>query len=196
MGSPRRKPNGSCVRSMPATAKAAATGCASCSTTCPSSMDFRRSLRSAPRRGILNRYFQTAGTSEIATGRASPRLLGQFSAHSLTVTRGMTDTDPWPACAATSASSPTIGPRCPQDRFRPPTSATANAGSADVHGLGSSATSQHSMIGTVRIATSPKHWQRSGTTSRPARAISRTPATPTPQHFVRICWGWRAISDG
>lgn len=44
--------------------------------------------------GILNRYFQAAGTSEIATGRASPRLLGQFSAHSLTVTRGMTDTDP------------------------------------------------------------------------------------------------------
>ena len=44
--------------------------------------------------GILNRYFQTAGTSEIATGRASSRLLGQFSAHSLTVTRGMTETDP------------------------------------------------------------------------------------------------------
>jgi len=44
--------------------------------------------------GILNRYFQTAGTSEVATGRPSSRLLGQFSAHSLTVTRGMTDADP------------------------------------------------------------------------------------------------------
>ena len=44
--------------------------------------------------GILNRYFQSAGTSEVATGRPSSRLLGQFSAHSLTVTRGMTDADP------------------------------------------------------------------------------------------------------
>ena len=44
--------------------------------------------------GILSRYFQAAGTSEIASGRASPRMLGQFSAHSLTVTRGMTETDP------------------------------------------------------------------------------------------------------
>jgi hypothetical protein len=44
--------------------------------------------------GILNRYFQAAGTSEIATGRASPRMLGQFATHSLTVARGMTDADP------------------------------------------------------------------------------------------------------
>jgi hypothetical protein len=44
--------------------------------------------------GILNRYFQAAGTSEIGTGRVSPRMLGQFSAHSLTVTRGMSDADP------------------------------------------------------------------------------------------------------
>jgi hypothetical protein len=44
--------------------------------------------------GILNRYFQTAGTSEIGTGRPSPRMLGQFATHSLTVTRGMSDADP------------------------------------------------------------------------------------------------------
>jgi hypothetical protein len=44
--------------------------------------------------GILNRYFQAAGASEIGTGRASPRMLGQFSAHSLTVTRGMNGADP------------------------------------------------------------------------------------------------------
>ena len=44
--------------------------------------------------GILNRYFQSAGTSEIGTGRASPRMLGQFATHSLTVTQGMSDADP------------------------------------------------------------------------------------------------------
>ena len=44
--------------------------------------------------GILNRYFQSAGTSEVGTGRASPRMLGQFATHSLTVTQGMSDADP------------------------------------------------------------------------------------------------------
>ena len=44
--------------------------------------------------GLLNRYFQSAGTSEIGTGRASPRMLGQFATHSLTVTQGMSDADP------------------------------------------------------------------------------------------------------
>jgi len=44
--------------------------------------------------GILNRYFQTAGSAEVGSGRVSPRMLGQFSAHSLTATRGMNAADP------------------------------------------------------------------------------------------------------
>jgi len=44
--------------------------------------------------GILDRYFQTAGASEVGTGRASPRMLGQFATHSLAVTRGMDGADP------------------------------------------------------------------------------------------------------
>jgi hypothetical protein len=43
---------------------------------------------------ILNRYFQSTGTSEIGSGRPSARLLGQFSGHSLTVSSGVTDSDP------------------------------------------------------------------------------------------------------
>ncbi|MEO8676400.1 MAG: hypothetical protein ABI569_12530 [Casimicrobiaceae bacterium] len=43
--------------------------------------------------GILDRYFRAAGTSDLGTGRPSPRMLAQFSTHSLTVTRGMSDSD-------------------------------------------------------------------------------------------------------
>ncbi len=39
--------------------------------------------------GILDRYFRLAGTSDLGTGRPSPRILGQFSMHSLAVTRGV-----------------------------------------------------------------------------------------------------------
>ncbi|MFZ2650101.1 MAG: hypothetical protein WA210_08335 [Burkholderiaceae bacterium] len=41
----------------------------------------------------LSRYFRSAGAGEIASGRPSTRLLGQFAAHSMTVTQGMTDED-------------------------------------------------------------------------------------------------------
>jgi hypothetical protein len=43
---------------------------------------------------ILGRYFQYAGSGEIGGGRASARLLGQFAGHSLTVSSGLTDSDP------------------------------------------------------------------------------------------------------
>jgi len=43
---------------------------------------------------ILRRHFDASGTSEVGTGRVSSRLLGQFSAHALTVTSGVSDTDP------------------------------------------------------------------------------------------------------
>jgi hypothetical protein len=43
---------------------------------------------------LLNRYFQTAGSGEVGSGRASTRLLGQFAGHSLVVSSGMTDSDP------------------------------------------------------------------------------------------------------
>ena len=39
--------------------------------------------------GILDRYFRLAGTSDLGTGRPSPRILSQFSMHSLAVTRGV-----------------------------------------------------------------------------------------------------------
>jgi hypothetical protein len=42
---------------------------------------------------ILGRYFQSAGTGEVGGGRASSRLLGQFSPQGMTVTNGLTDTD-------------------------------------------------------------------------------------------------------
>jgi hypothetical protein len=41
----------------------------------------------------LERYFQTAGTGEIATGKPSARLLGLFAPASMTVTAGTTDAD-------------------------------------------------------------------------------------------------------
>jgi hypothetical protein len=43
---------------------------------------------------LLGRHFQTAGTGEIASGRANARLLGQFSGHSLAVSSGLTSSDP------------------------------------------------------------------------------------------------------
>src|SRR6185295_9641434 len=43
---------------------------------------------------ILSRHLQASGTSEVGSGRVSGRLLGQFSAHAMTVTAGMTDRDP------------------------------------------------------------------------------------------------------
>jgi hypothetical protein len=42
----------------------------------------------------LERYFQANGTGEVGSGRVNSRLLGQFSAHSMVATRGMTDADP------------------------------------------------------------------------------------------------------
>lgn len=43
---------------------------------------------------LLDRHFHSAGTSEVGTGRASSRLLGQFSGHSMAVSAGMSGTDP------------------------------------------------------------------------------------------------------
>jgi hypothetical protein len=42
----------------------------------------------------LDRYFRSAGTSEVGKGRASSRLLGQFSANHMVATRGMSSGDP------------------------------------------------------------------------------------------------------
>ena len=42
----------------------------------------------------LGKYFQANGTGEVGTGRVNGRLLSQFSANSMVVTRGMTDADP------------------------------------------------------------------------------------------------------
>jgi hypothetical protein len=42
----------------------------------------------------LGRYFQSAGTGEIGSTRASARLLNQFSGHSLVVANGLSDPDP------------------------------------------------------------------------------------------------------
>jgi len=42
----------------------------------------------------LDRYFQNGGASEIASGRTGTRLLGYFPGRSLTVTRGVLDSDP------------------------------------------------------------------------------------------------------
>jgi hypothetical protein len=43
---------------------------------------------------LLGRYFQTAGSAEVGSGRASTRLLSQFAGHSLVVSSGLTDSDP------------------------------------------------------------------------------------------------------
>ena len=42
----------------------------------------------------LGKYFQANGIGEVGSGRVNGRLLSQFSANSMAVTRGMTDTDP------------------------------------------------------------------------------------------------------
>jgi hypothetical protein len=42
----------------------------------------------------LGRYFQANGTGEVGSGRVNSRLLNQFAANSMAVTRGMTDADP------------------------------------------------------------------------------------------------------
>ena len=43
---------------------------------------------------LLGRHFQSAGTSEVGSGRPSARLLAQFSGHSLAASGGMTGADP------------------------------------------------------------------------------------------------------
>jgi len=42
---------------------------------------------------LLDRYFQSGGARDIASGRAGPRILSYFAGHSLTMTRGSTDAD-------------------------------------------------------------------------------------------------------
>ena len=42
----------------------------------------------------LSKYFQANGIGEVGSGRVNGRLIGQFSTHSMAVTRGMTDADP------------------------------------------------------------------------------------------------------
>jgi hypothetical protein len=43
---------------------------------------------------VLNRYFRSSGTSEVAKGRASSSLLRQFSAHDMVAARGIGEGDP------------------------------------------------------------------------------------------------------
>jgi hypothetical protein len=43
----------------------------------------------------LSRYFQATGIGDVGTGRVNGRLLGQFAANGMVVTRGMTGTDPY-----------------------------------------------------------------------------------------------------
>jgi hypothetical protein len=43
---------------------------------------------------LLDRYFQSAGIREVGSGRASAKLLNQFSGHSLVVASGLSDSDP------------------------------------------------------------------------------------------------------
>ena len=43
---------------------------------------------------LLQRHFQTAGSGEIGTGRASARLLGGFAGHSMVVASGLSNADP------------------------------------------------------------------------------------------------------
>lgn len=42
----------------------------------------------------LDRYFQSGGAREIASGKPTSKILGYFPGHSLTLTRGSTDADP------------------------------------------------------------------------------------------------------
>jgi hypothetical protein len=43
---------------------------------------------------LLDRYFQSAGTKEVGSGRASAKLLNQFAGHSLVVASGLSESDP------------------------------------------------------------------------------------------------------
>src|SRR6266849_1103871 len=43
---------------------------------------------------MLDRYFQSGSSTEIGSGRASPKLLGLFAPSSMTVTTGLSDSDP------------------------------------------------------------------------------------------------------
>jgi hypothetical protein len=43
---------------------------------------------------FLDRHFQSAGTGEVGSGRASARLLNQFAGHSLVVASGLSNSDP------------------------------------------------------------------------------------------------------
>ncbi len=43
---------------------------------------------------FLDRHFQSAGTGEVGSGRASSRLLNQFAGHSLVVASGLSNSDP------------------------------------------------------------------------------------------------------
>jgi hypothetical protein len=43
---------------------------------------------------VLERYFQTGGRAELASGRASPRLLGMFAAVSMTFASGVSESEP------------------------------------------------------------------------------------------------------
>ena len=43
---------------------------------------------------ILNRHFQTAGTGDVGSGRASGKMLGAFSSHSMVVASGLSDQAP------------------------------------------------------------------------------------------------------
>jgi hypothetical protein len=46
---------------------------------------------------MLDRYFQSGAGGEIGSGRASARMLGRFSANSMVVTSGLSDSDPYAA---------------------------------------------------------------------------------------------------
>ena len=43
---------------------------------------------------ILSRHFQAAGTGDVGSGRASPRMLGAFAGHSMAVASGLNDQAP------------------------------------------------------------------------------------------------------
>ncbi len=44
--------------------------------------------------GLLQRYFQTAGTADVGNGRTNGRLLSGFAAHSMVAVSGVTNADP------------------------------------------------------------------------------------------------------
>src|SRR6266436_4554970 len=46
---------------------------------------------------MLDRYFQSGAGGEIGSGRVSARMLGRFSANSMVVTSGLSDSDPYAA---------------------------------------------------------------------------------------------------